>query len=146
MTSSYQRLATAVAASMLLGPAGCNECGRRLYFFTEVEDDSGTPVEGAALELSCVDAEGGELLTAEAASNASGEAVLVVHAPNRECPDDAFAHSSYFESCTIEAHADGFDERVVELDGQALDELPRTDRAGEAGHGVTLQVTLEPPR
>lgn len=146
MIPSRPLLVITVAASMLLGLAGCNECGRRLYVFTDVEDDSGAPVEGAAVELSCRDADSGEPLTSEAVSDASGEAVLVVHAPNRECPDDAFAHSSYFESCTIEASAVGFEDRLIELDGQALDDLPRTDRAGEAGHGVTLRITLEPPR
>lgn len=124
--------------------SGCGECGRRLFFFTEVTDQMGGPVESAAVTVECVDAHDGSQLSDSAVTDSTGRASPAVHALNRECPDNAEAHASYFRSCTITVDATGYDVVSRSLSGEELDGLPEGS-AGEAGHGVKIEITLRRP-
>jgi hypothetical protein len=122
--------------------AACDECGRRLYFFVSVRDAQGAAIGGSTVEVSCRDAGDGAVLAGGGTANARGEAVAWVQALNRACPDDEQAHASYFASCVLVARADGYAERTMAFTGAMLDALPRSEAAGNAGHGVRVEVVL----
>ena len=137
------RVAILVTIGCLLLFSGCGECGRRLFFFTDVTDPSETKVEGATVSVRCVDARDGSSLMDSATTDSSGAASPAPHALNRECPSDAQAHASYFESCEVTVTAPGFQEATRSFSGAELDDLPE-ESAGQAGHGVRLEVALTP--
>ena len=137
-------LLTTLAVSVGLA-AGCGQCGRRLFFFLTVENSSGEPIKGAAVALSCIDADDGSTLSDEDTANATdeyGETETAVHALNRECPEDSSAHSSYFSSCEIVVQATGYETRTVQLSSSAIDSLPEGKSVGQAGHSVALVITV----
>ena len=121
--------------------SGCGECGRRLFFFTTVRDSSNAVVEAATVAVDCVDAHDGSHLSDMGTTDRSGQASPAVHAPNRSCPEDPEAHASYFQSCSITVQAQGFRQASRALSGADLDALPK-EGAGQAGHGVRVEITL----
>jgi len=143
------RSALVALIALLVSPclAGCDDCGRRLYFFIALRDDQGTAVAAAAAEVVCLDAFDGSRLVAYAVSDEGGEAIAAVHALNRRCPADEVAHASYFERCDITIRAEGFADETRRFSGAELDVLPATGRAGNAGDGVVVEITLvaKPP-
>lgn len=121
--------------------AGCGECGRRLFFFTNVTDSAQAPVAGATVTVDCTDASDGVRLSAQGSTDATGAAAPGVHAQNRDCPSNRDAHSAYFQRCSITVRAAGFRVDTRTLLGADLDALPE-ESAGQAGHGVRLAFTL----
>jgi len=141
---SQRRAGIVVRASLglaLLWLAGCDQCGRRLFFVVEVRSDDGAPIAGATVSIACLDAADRSELTSEATSDDKGEAVPAVHALNRQCPEDPFPHAAFFESCTISVRAGGLADQTIRLTGPDLDALPPVS-FGQAGDGVLVRVTL----
>ncbi len=130
-----------LATSSMVHASGCDDCGRRLVFFTTVEDSSGAAVANATVTVDCVDASDGSHLSEIDTTDATGAAAPAVHALNRECPEDAHLNASYFRSCSISVRAAGFVEWTRQLSGAELDALPEHS-AGQAGAGVRIEATL----